>query len=185
MKKVLLSLMLVASVSVGVFAQQKSKGCSSDGKCKMSQDLNLTSEQQEKMKALSQDFKTKNDNLRGQQKELRTKYQASVKSILTPEQQAKWEKNADKRSKRDHKGGKNIAHNKNRGGKKMNLDAATTTKLADLRSNFEKEKKAVEMSRIAPEVQKERVKSLKDKYRNDRKEIIKKANPQNDKKKVA
>lgn len=137
------------------------------------QELNLTTEQQEKMKALNADFKTKSDALRSQQRDLRKSHRADVMAILTPEQQAKWQERVGKRSKSENRGEKNFGR-KGKGGKQMNLDA-TTAKLEGLKSNFMKEKKAVEMSRIAPEVQKERIQGLKQKYRTDRREIIKEA----------
>lgn len=184
MKKILLSLALVASVSFGLFAQPKDGGRRGGDRSKALQELNLTSEQQEKMKALSEDFKTKNNALRSQQNDLRKSHQADIKALLTPEQQAKWQELSDKRTSRDHRSGKNFGH-RGKGGRHMKLDASTTAKLEDLRSNFEKEKKAVEMSRIAPEAQKEKIKSLRDKYRTDRKEIIKESRSQNTEKRKA
>lgn len=172
MKKILLSLALLASISFGVSAQGKDGRHRGGDRTKALQELNLTAEQQAKMKALSEDFKTKNSALRNQQKDLRKTHQENIKALLTPEQQVKWQAMIDKKTKGDNRGGKNFG-NRNRGGKQMKLDAATSEKLADLRSNFEKEKKAVEMTRIAPEAQKERIQALRDKYRSDKREIIK------------
>lgn len=176
MKKILLSLAIVASMSFGLSAQTKDGGRKGGDRSKALQELNLTSEQQEKMKTLSEDFKTKNNALRSQQRDLRKSYQGDVKSILTPDQEVKWQQMVDKRTKGDNKGGKNFG-NRGRGGKQMKLDAATTAKLDDLKSTYEKEKNAVELSRIAPEVQQERIQALKDKYRSDRREIIREARP--------
>lgn len=170
MKKILLSLALLASISFGVSAQGKDGRHRGGDRTKALQELNLTAEQQAKMKALSEDFKTKNSALRNQQKDLRKTHQENIKALLTPEQQVKWQAMIDKKTKGDNRGGKNFG---NRSRKQMKLDATTTEKLADLRSNFEKEKKAVEMTRIAPEVQKERIQALRDKYRSDKREIIK------------
>lgn len=179
MKKILLSLALLASVSLGISAQGKESGRRGGDRSQSFKELNLTAEQQEKMKSLSDDFKAKNNALRSQQRDLRKKHQEDIKAILTPEQQAKWQEIIEKRSKADNRGGKNFG-NRNRGGKQVRLDTATVAKLDDLRSTFVKEKKAIEMTRIAPEVQKERIKALKDKYRTDRREIIKKARPTKD-----
>ena len=183
MKKILLSLALLASISFGVSAQGKDGGRRGGDRTKALQELNLTAEQQEKMKALTEDFKTKNSALRSQQRDLRKTHQADIKALLTPEQQVKWQAMVDKRTKGDNRGGKNFG-NRNRGGKQMKLDAATTAKLADLKSNFEKEKKAVEMTRIAPEVQKERIQALRDKYRTEKRVIIKEARPKKDENRV-
>lgn len=180
MKKILLSLAILASVALGLSAQSKNEGRT----FKAIQELDLSSEQQQKMKTLSEDFKTKNTALRSQQKDLRKSHYADIKAILTPEQQIKWQKLTDKRTNREHRGSKNYG-NRGRGGKHMKLDASTTAKLDDLRSNFEKEKKAVEMSRIAPEVQRERIQSLRDKYRTDKREIIKAARLQREENRAA
>lgn len=183
MKKILLSLALVASVSLGLSAQQKEGGRRGGERAKGLKELNLTAEQQAKMKVLSEDFKSKSESLRSQQTDLRKNHQAGVMAILTPEQQAKWQARVDKRaktenrSKNENRAGKHSGR-KGKGGKKMNLDAATTAKLDDLKSNFVKEKKAVELSRIAPEAQKEKIQGLKEQYRKDRREVIKKARPQ-------
>lgn len=179
MKKILLSLALLASISFGVSAQAKDGGRRGGDRTKALQELNLTTEQQEKIQALSEDFKTKNNALRTQQRDLRKTHQEDIKALLTPEQQVKWQAMIEKKTKGDNRGGKNFG-NRNRGGKQMKLDAETTTKLADLRSNFEKEKKAVEMTRIAPEVQKERIQALRDKYRTEKREIIKEARSKKD-----
>lgn len=184
MKKILLSLALVASVSVGLSAQTKDSGRRGGDRSKALKELNLTSEQQEKMKTLSADFKTKNTALRSQQKDLRKSYQADVKAILTPEQQVKWKEMVDKRTKGDNRGGKNFG-NKGRGGKPIKLDAATTAKLDDLKSNYEKEKNAVQLSRIAPEAQQAKIQELRDKYRSDKREIIREARPKKDDKSAA
>lgn len=174
MKKILLSLALLASISFGISAQGKDTVRRGGDRSKVMQELNLTTEQQEKMKVLNADFKTKSDALRSQQRDLRKSHRADVMAILTPEQQAKWRERVEKRSKSENRGEKNFGR-KGKGGKQINLDAATTAKLEDLKSNFVKEKKAVEMSRIAPEVQKERIQGLKQKYRTDRREIMKEA----------
>lgn len=176
MKKILLSLALLASISLGISAQGNDSGRKGGNRSKALKELNLTSEQQDKMKALSEDFKTKNNTLRSQQKDLRKSYQADVKAILTPDQQVKWQAMVDKRTKGDNRGGKNFG-NKSRGGKQMKFDTETRAKLDDLRANYLKEKSAVEMSRIAPDAQQEKIQSLRDKFRNDRREIIKKASP--------
>lgn len=176
MKKILLSFGLIASVSLGLFAQPKEGGHRGGDRAKSLQELNLSSEQQDKIKTLSEDYKTKNTALRSQQRDLRKNHQANIEAILTPEQQVKWQELTNKRTNRDHRGGKSLGR-RGKGGKHMKLDASAIAKLDDLRSNFEKEKKAVEMSRIAPEVQKERIRSLRDKYRTDKREIIKASHP--------
>ena len=55
------------------------------------------------------------------------------------------------------------------------LDEASKTKLKSLRENFEKEKKAVELSRIAPDAQKQKIADLRQNFRREKQEIIKEA----------
>lgn len=172
MKKAILSLALLASISFGLSAHGKDGGRRGGDRSKGLKELNLTAEQQEKMKALSAEFKKKGETLGNQQKDLRKEHRAALMAILTPEQQTKWKERVEQRSKTDHKAGKkNFARN-GKGGKHMKLDAATTAKLKDLKADFLKEKKAVELSRIAPEAQKEKIQGLKQKYRTDRKAVI-------------
>lgn len=184
MKKILLSLALLATVSVGVSAQAKSEARSKGADRSMfMKELNLTSEQQEKMKALSATFRTKNDELRGQQSDLRKSYQADIKAILTPEQQVKWQEMIDKRGKKGNKDGKHFG-GKGKFRKHKNVDPATTTKLEGLKSGFEKEKAAIVSNNASSEAQNEQMKALRDKYRTERKQIIREARTQQDEKRA-
>lgn len=115
----------------------------------MMKDLNLTDEQKEKMKSLNQEYKMKN-------KELADKRRHDMMAVLTPEQQAKM------KEKRTEMLAKRAGVNKEGAGK-----------LQALRENFEKEKDAVEKSRIATDMQKKKIDELTTKYRSERKQIIK------------
>lgn len=168
MKKIVLSLAILGSISLSTFAgtvKDKHQGC--DRKFPM-KELNLSAEQQEKMKSLREDYKTK-------QRELADNHRKEVQQVLTPEQQSKMKELRESRKKDKHSGRKDFSNKGRRGHKDMKLDDKTIAKLDVLKENFVKEKKAVELSRIAPEAQKQRVVQLKDKYRTDRRAIIKEA----------
>lgn len=115
----------------------------------MMKDLNLTDQQKEKMKSLNHEYKNKS-------KELADKRRDDMMAILTPEQQTKM------KEKRTEMVAKRAGVNKEGAGK-----------LQALRETFEKEKGAVERSRIAPDMQKKKIDELADKYKAERKQIIK------------
>jgi len=122
-------------------------------------DLNLTDEQKQKIKALNEDFKIKSRDLSKQHRE-------SLDKVYTPEQKSKLDQ-MRKSFNKDHK----FSHKGKRGDFK--LDEAGRAKLKDLRENFLKEKKAVELSRIAPDAQKQKIKELTTKYKEERMQVIK------------
>ncbi|WP_165026599.1 hypothetical protein [Dysgonomonas sp. ZJ279] len=124
---------------------------------RFSKEMNLTAAQEVQIRALNEEFRSKS-------KESREQHRAAVNAILTPEQQAKMkEQGKPSREFRKH-GGK-------RSGGRRNLDAQTVAKLDSLKSNFKKEKQAIEMSRIAPEEQARRIEELRTKYREEKREI--------------
>lgn len=64
----------------------------------------------------------------------------------------------------------------------MNLDNTSVEKLKALKENYVKEKKAIEMSRIAPAAQKQKLSDLRESFRKERRQILtdaQKANKQN------
>ncbi|HCO67929.1 MAG TPA: hypothetical protein DIT04_09290 [Dysgonomonas sp.] len=150
-------------------------------------DLNLTDSQKKQMLSLKESFRKQMQDLKAdnsldkearnaKRKELASSHREQVKSILTPEQQAKMSNHFEKGRKDSKKHGK---FNAGKGrGHHNNLDAESLNKLKSLKENFVKEKKAVELSRIAPEAQKEKIKNLREKYRNERSEIVKNARQQ-------
>lgn len=151
---------------------------------RMGECLNLSEEQKIKMRSLNESFKKQMQDLRAdnsldkdarnaKRKELATAHKEELNSILTPEQQAKMKNNFEKGRKNFKKDGK--FQGKKGRGDRHRLDTETTAKLDELKENFIKEKKAVELSRIAPEAQKERIRELREKYRSDRKAIVEKA----------
>lgn len=121
-------------------------------------DLNLSEDQKQKIKALNEDFRTKN-------KEIAQQHRDALSKIYTPEQQAKI-KDMKAEFKNSHKFSLDGKRAKGR------LDKASTAKLKTLRENFEKEKKAVEMSRIAPDAQKKKISELRDNYRKEKRQIL-------------
>ncbi|WP_029904618.1 Spy/CpxP family protein refolding chaperone [Prevotella sp. 10(H)] len=262
MKRLLLSLAIIACISfnASVSAQDAAKG--RKGKFDFKKELNLTAEQQQKMESVNKDFKSKladlksksdlsKDNKMAKVKELREQHQASVNSILTPEQQAKIK---DMKAKRGDRKGKGMAMKGKKDGRDMKmradkgqrmkglnltddqkqrikalnedfkaksrelakqhreelnkvytpeqqaklkefrkdfnkdgrfayhahgkrglgkLDEASRNKLKSLKENFEKEKSAVERSRIAPDAQKQKIADLRQNFRKERQEIFK------------
>lgn len=165
MKKIFLTLAIVSTVSLTALAKPVRDGKPQRGGQFM-KELNLTTEQQEQMKSLRQDFQTK-------QKDLTKSYRDDVQKILTPEQQTKLKELREKRMSDRKNGRHNMAHKgKGHRGGKMNLDQETVQNLKSLKENYLKEKKAVEMSRIAPDAQNEKISSLTKKYKQDRRELI-------------
>lgn len=133
-------------------------------------DLNLTDDQKQKIKALNDDFRIKSGELSKQHRE-------EMNKVYTPEQRTKLDemrKNFNKENRFSYKG--------KRGDYK--LDEASKTKLKDLKENYLKEKKAVELSRIAPDAQKQKIKELTIKYRDNKRQIIKDARKVNENKPV-
>lgn len=148
------------------------------------ENLNLTDVQKTQMRSLNESFRKQMQDLRAdnsldkdtrsaKRKELAAAHKVQVQSILTPEQQAKMKNNFDRGHRDFKKHGK--FHGKKGRGEHRKFDAETKSKLNVLKENFDKEKKAIELSRIAPDTQKERIKELREKYRDERKEIVKKA----------
>lgn len=128
------------------------------GKDRM-KDLNLTDDQKEKIKGINEDFRTKS-------KDLADKHREALAKVYTPEQQQKL-KEMKKDAPRDGRFG---FHGKKRGDFK--LDEASKGKLKTLKENFEKEKKAIELSRIAPDAQKQKIKDLREKFMKERRQIM-------------
>lgn len=121
-------------------------------------DLNLTDDQKQKIKALNEEYRTKN-------KEIAQQHRDALNKIYTPEQQAKIK---DMRS--DLRKDRKFTFGDKRG--KSKLDEASLAKLKTLRENFEKEKKAVELSRIAPDAQKKKISELRDNFRKEKRQIL-------------
>ncbi|MFV0418598.1 MAG: Spy/CpxP family protein refolding chaperone [Dysgonomonas sp.] len=122
-------------------------------------DLNLTDDQKAKIKNLNEEFRAKS-------KELADSHRQALDKVYTPEQQQKL-----KEMKKDRPGdGRFGFHGKKRGD--FNLDEASKDKLKTLKENFDKEKKAVELSRIAPDAQKQKIKDLREKFVKEKRQII-------------
>ena len=124
-------------------------------------DLNLTEDQKQKIKSLNEDFRTKS-------LELAKAHREELNKVYTPEQQNKL-----KEFRKDFNKDRRFAFNGRR--EMAKLDEASKTKLKSLRENFEKEKKAVELSRIAPDAQKQKIADLPQNFRREKQEIIKEA----------
>ncbi|GAB6009058.1 hypothetical protein [Dysgonomonas reticulitermitis] len=168
MKRLFLSLAILACISLTatVDAQNNKRGHIKKGQVmKMRahrgdrmKDLNLTDDQKQKIKALNEEYRTKN-------KEIAQQHLDALNKIYTPEQQAKIK---DMRS--DFRKDRKFTFGDKRG--KSKLDETSVAKLKTLRENFEKEKKAVELSRIAPDAQKKKISELRDNFRKEKRQIL-------------
>lgn len=121
-------------------------------------DLNLTDDQKDKIKEINDEFKSKSE-------ELRTKHHEALNNVYTPEQQQKLKERKEAFHK-DHKFDKNKKRDRQR------LDEASKNKLKTLKENFDKEKKAVKLSRIAPDAQKKKIADLREKFDQEKHQII-------------
>lgn len=122
-------------------------------------DLNLTDDQKTKIKGINEEFRAKS-------KEVADSHREALNKIYTPEQQQKL-KEMKKDGPRD---GRFSFHGNKRGD--YNLDQTSKDKLKRLKENFDKEKKAVELSRIAPGAQKQKIKDLREKFIKERRQIM-------------
>ena len=139
----------------------RSKNMKADRKGNRMKDLNLTDDQKQQIKALNEDFKAKS-------RELAKLHREELNKVYTPEQQSKL-----KEFRKDFSKDRRFAFNGKRGMRQ--LDDASKTKLKSLREAFEKDKKAVELSRIAPDAQKKKIADLRQNFRKERQDIIKDA----------
>lgn len=103
MNKGILSLAILASVSMGLSASNahKSKKGSREGRSPM-KELNLTADQQTQIQSLRESYQVK-------RKDLSEAYNKDVEKILTPEQKTKWEAKQKQRAEHisiDRRGGK-------------------------------------------------------------------------------
>jgi len=127
---------------------------------KRMKDLNLTDDQKQKIKALNEDYRAKT-------KDLTQQHRDELNKVYTPEQQTKM-----KDLRKDFPKNRKFASDRKGG---MKLDEASTAKLKNLRENYDKEKKAIELSRIAPDAQKQKLSDLRQNFQKEKREIIKEA----------
>lgn len=127
--------------------------------------LNLSQEQRESLNKL-------NDDYGKQMKALRVEHDSAISNILNAEQKDILKAEMSKK-RPDQVNNKGPRHGKKKGHEK--LDAATIEKLSALKENYKKEKRTIEMSRIAPEFQKQKIDELKTRYKNERQNILKEA----------
>ena len=129
--------------------------------------LNLTADQQAKMKTLHEDFKQKADAIKAQKltdaerktqmQALREQQRTQMESILTPEQKAQWEK-----MRTEHimqKGDGTSAQNGHgRGGaelqKELNLTTDQQAKVTEIRKDFRSKAEALRNDKTLTEEQK-------------------------------
>lgn len=129
-------------------------------------ELNLTADQQAKLKTMRKDFKQKADAIKAQKltdqerntqmQALREQQRTQMESIFTPEQKAQWEKmrtdhqshmNGGRRRNGDSTSAQNGRNWKGRDGanlqKELNLTADQQAKVTQIRSNFRNKTQAL------------------------------------------
>lgn len=142
--------------------------------CRMNcmKDLNLTEDQQAKMKALKDKYADKSKALR---EERRTEFE----NILTAYQKAKL---AEFRKDRPNRPNRMMQHRPPMMGQKTcnvvgnkELPQDVKLKLEELEANFVKERQAIRSTRITVAMQDKKIDELRTKYREDRRAIMKEA----------
>lgn len=151
MKKVFLSMFLLASMTLSVVAQQ-AKGGRKAYNIEEVKALNLTDSQKTAIKELKKTY------LEESRKRAEA-HQEAIKAILTPEQAVQWDKSMEKR-----KSQRGDRRNDTRPAQTIKYNEATTTQIAALNNDLEKELKAIRMSRLSPEEQDRRIKEVHEKY---------------------
>lgn len=116
----------------------------------MMKHVDLTDAQKQQMKSIREKYADK-------QKELRTAQKNEITSVLTTQQQAKLKQVQTEKIAQHHK-----------------ITVEGANKLMALNENFAKEKQAIKMSRIAPDAQKDKIKTATEKYKGEIKELKKK-----------
>lgn len=110
MKRLFLSMAIIACVSFTMTISAQNKG--NRGKSPIMKELNLSTEQQQKVESINKEYKTKIGELKAKSdlskedkqskmKELRTQKSTAINNILTPEQQSKFKEMENKRGKKD------------------------------------------------------------------------------------
>ena len=173
MRKIILVLAVSLTISLTANAQHKGK----EHKNNYLKELNLDAEQKVKLNKIYSQFREKSQNLRNdsllsnkekrdKKHELFRERKIAINDILTPEQQdkAKEFKKEKLAEKKNHKHGKGRKHH--------NMDAETASQFKELKDKFHKQKKAIEMTRIAPDEKERRIQELKSNFRKDREKLF-------------
>ncbi|MDR3060061.1 MAG: hypothetical protein LBU84_18220, partial [Prevotella sp.] len=63
--------------------------------------------------------------------------------------------------------------------RRIKLDDTSAAKLKSLKENYDKEKKAIELSRIAPDAQKQKLSDLRENFRKEKRQIMNEARKTN------
>lgn len=124
------------------------------------QQLNLSAEQKQQLDALKKEYRSDSQQ-RSQE------YRDAVNQILTPEQQAVLKESRADRSKSNRSGAEG------RRGNRGQMNSDNKARLDSLKQDYDQKKKAIEMSRIAPEAQTTKLKELEKQYKADVKQIKK------------
>lgn len=152
MKQILTTLIALLLMSAAVMAQEKGK---KELKKQFQKDMNFSPAQQEQLKTMRQSMKEEarairnnaalsSEEKKSRMKAIREKNQTSVKTILTPDQQAKWGQWSDKRRQfKKEQGGKmkrkemmrNLNLSKEQQGRMKELNKGMKEKAESIRNN--------------------------------------------------
>ncbi len=121
MKRIFLSLAILACISLTttVVAQKNQRG-----QHRLSKELNLTEDQQQKIKSMDEENQLKMN-------ELKEQHHLAINNILTPEQQTKFKELREKRDKGAKEGDKSMARH-GRKGPDMKMKAHRDDRMKDL-----------------------------------------------------
>lgn len=119
----------------------------------MFKNLDLTDAQKTKMKELKKEHNLKMIELRKSQFE-------EMKSVLTPEQIAKFEASKKERIEKSKKVGT------------VRFDAATQAKLKELSTELKQKREAIKKTKIAPAAMEQKLKDLNEEYAKKRAEVV-------------
>lgn len=122
MKRIFLSLAILACISLTatVVAQKNQRG-----QHRLSEELNLTEDQQQKIKSMDEENQLKMN-------ELKEQHHLAVNDILTPEQQAKFKELKEQKDKGVKEGKRSMAKHGRKGGRDMRMKAHRDDRMKDL-----------------------------------------------------
>lgn len=185
MRKIFLSLILFAGISFAVSASPDRDGKHRRGThAGMMKDLNLSAEQQEQIKTINKDFRSKlealredksltKDTRRERMKELSDSKREKVQALLTPEQQTKWNERSKKGFDGHRQGRKDFAQRGDRKRMDLNLSDEQRVQMKSFRQDFGKKMQALKEDKsLNQESRREKMKDLRSSFHKDIQSIL-------------
>jgi len=172
MKKIFLAIALLIGISgTSMVNAQDKQSERNERRTKMHKELNLSTDQQTKMNTLHDEFSKNMENLRNDKSldkdardakrgELMKNHQSKVKEILTPEQQAKFDKMQSEKKMKGNKRGERSFDRKKDSGNRMNM-----------RGNDKQRNERSYSELNLSDTQKEKIQSLNKDFRSKRQEL--------------